>query len=424
MQQQTLPESPEITAASPTVDSDQRENPLRPETTDPAPGFRTPGPGRFPGFWKPLKSLFWLVHVAFGTVCLVLILAILAAIPVVNLITLGCLLDAQKRVARTGRLRDGFPLMKFAPRLGVICFFALLFLIPVRILATQANAALIVRAGSEVSSDGRVNTLRVVQLLIAAHLIVAIGCGGSTACFLRPLRNLRWLFRQLRTGQYLRQLDLWAGEAIATLKPLDHFLLGLKAVAGAFCWLVIPTGLLVAYSAPGRVSPFFGLMSFLGGVVMIPVAAWLPLLQVHQTVTGRFSGIFQVRAARRVIRQAPLTWMVTTILMYVMTLPLYLAKVRLLPADAFLVLTPIFVLLIYPARVLVAWAYHRGMRFDQPAWFGLRWGARLLMIPLLATYAGFLFLTPTISELGKAAPLENHAFLSPVPYAQWGTTKH
>ncbi|MEI6540435.1 MAG: hypothetical protein WCO86_13075, partial [Planctomycetota bacterium] len=86
------------------------------------------------------------------------------------------------------------------------------------------------------------------------------------------------------------------------------------AFVGAVLWLFIPTGLLVAYSAPGRTSPFFGLLSLLGGVLLIPLAAWLPQLQVHQAVTGKFGAIFSVRAARRVIRSTPLCWMLTTVL--------------------------------------------------------------------------------------------------------------
>lgn len=376
------------------------------------------GPGRFPGIRKPFRSLFWILHVTFGTVCLILVLAVLAALPGLNLLTLGYLLDAQRRVAVSGRLRDGFPLLRLAPRLGIICFFGLLYLIPVRILATQVSASLIVRSGTAVSSDGLLLGLRLMQVLVTLHLLLAIARGGSVGCFLRPLRNVLWLLR-LCAGRWSDTLDIWARDVPETLQPARHWLLGFRAVAGAVCWLIIPTVLLVAFSAPGRVSGGFGLLSFMGGLLMIPVAAWLPLLQVHQSVTGRFRDIFRVSTARRIIRQAPLAWLLTTALLYVMTLPLYLTKVRLLPADAFLVLTPFFIVLIYPARVLIAWAYHRGMARPRPAWWGLRWSARLLMLPLLAAYALFLFLTPTISELGKAAPLENHAFLSPIPYAQW-----
>jgi hypothetical protein len=99
------------------------------------------GPGKFPGLWKPVRSAFWAVHVAFGSACLILILAILAAIPGFNILTLGYLVDPQRRVANSGRLRDGFPLMTLAPRLGVIVFFSILFLIPIRLQATRTSDA-------------------------------------------------------------------------------------------------------------------------------------------------------------------------------------------------------------------------------------------------------------------------------------------
>ena len=151
---------------------------------------------------------------------------------------------------------------------------------------------------------------------------------------------------------------------------------------------------------------------------MVPLAAWLPLLQVHQALTGRFLSIFDIRAARRIIRNAPFTWAFATIVLYVFTIPLYGPKVVEIPADAFLLITPFFITLMYPARILVAWAFHKGLNAAKPRWFGLRWTVRLAMIPLLLIYAAFLFVTPTISELGRAAPLQNHAYLSPVPYAE------
>ena len=382
---------------------------------------KTLGPGQFPGLFRPLKSLWWLIHLSFGIVCLVLILAVLAAIPGLNLLTLGYMLSGQKRVAASGRLRDGFPLMTLAPRLGCIAFFVLMFLIPVRILAVQCNAALIVRHGTNASSDALLTGLVILKVVTAIHLMLAIACGGSASCFVRPIRNLRWLARELRARRYLGLLDTWTVEEINILRPCFYILLGLKSVVGALLWLLMPTALLVAYSAPGRVSPGFALLSFAGGLGMVLVAAWLPMLQVHQALEGKFRAIFSLSVARQIIRNAPIAWLLSSVVLYVMTLPLYLAKIRLLPSDAFLVLTPIFVIATYPSRILIAKAYHRGIHRAEPAWFGFRWGARLLSLPLLTAYVVFLFLTPTISELGKAAPLENHAFMSPVPYAQWAS---
>lgn len=382
-------------------------------------GTQALGPGRFPGFWHPVKTVFWLIHVVFGTAAIVLVLSILAAIPALNLLVLGYMLDAQKRVALSGRLRDGFPLLQLAPRLGVICFFVMMFLLPIQLMGNHVNAAIIVRGASGESSQGMIMVLRVMQILTAIHLILAIGRGGSVSCFLRPIKNIRWMVSQLISGQYPQTLNQWAGEALAVLKPGYHFVLGLKGVFGAVAWLFLPTAMLVAYSAPDRTGPLFGLISFFGALVMIPVVAWLPSLQVHQALSGRFLAIFEVGAARRILRRAPLAWMISTVLLYAMTLPLYLAKVRLPPADAFLVLTPIFVIFTYPARLAVAWAFHRGAHRLVWAWFPVRLGTRVVMFAILGIYVGFLFITPTISELGKAAPLENHAFLSPIPYTQW-----
>ena len=381
------------------------------------------GPGRFPGIWKPIRTVFWCLHLAFGTGCLVMVLAILAAIPglniLTNILTLGYLIEPQKRVAVSGRLRDGFPLMALAPRLGVIVFFSILSLIPIRIQAERVSAAAVI-LGSRHPQVIRMQTiLEVLQTIVAVHLMLAIARGGKVGCFLRPFRNITWFLRKIFTRKGREEMSEGTEQVLQLVKPVQHFWIGLKAYAGSAIWLSVPAGLLVAFSAPGRTSPIFGLLSFLGGILMIPVAAWLPQLQVHQAVTGRFSAIFSVRAARRVIRSTPLCWMLTTVLMFVMTFPLYLTKIRLLPADALLVQTPFFILLTYPARILVAWAYHRGMQQTQTAWWPYRWTIKLLMIPLLAGYAGFQFATPLISELGKAAPLENPAFLGPVPYAQW-----
>ncbi|MDA1230077.1 MAG: hypothetical protein O2856_04825, partial [Planctomycetota bacterium] len=377
------------------------------------------GPGRFPGIWKPFRSVFWFIHLAFGTGCLIMVLAILAAIPGLNILTLGYLVDPQKRVAQSGRLRDGFPLMALAPRLGVIVFFSILLLIPIRIQAVRVSDAAVILGATHASVIQMQTLLLVLQSVVAIHLMLAIARGGSVGCFLRPFKNVFWFLRKFFTRRGREEMSEGTEQVLQMVRPVQHFWIGLKAYFGAVLWLSIPAGLLVAYSAPGRTNPIFGILSFLGIVLMIPVAAWLPQLQVHQAVTGRFTGIFSIRAARRVIRSTPLIWMLTTVLMYAMTFPLYLTKIKLLPADALLVLTPFFIILTYPVRILVAWTYHRGMQKTQPAWWPYRWTIKLIMIPLLFGYSGFLFLTPFISELGKAAPLENQAFLSPVPYAQW-----
>ncbi|MFN9717768.1 MAG: hypothetical protein ACK58L_03680 [Planctomycetota bacterium] len=407
------------------------------------------GPGQFPGMWRPIQSALWVIHVAFGTVSLILILAILAAIPGLNILTLGYLVEPQRRVALSGRLRDGFPMLALAPRLGMIVFVSGLLLIPVGIQAARvSDASVILGAASDVVRGMSLNLRRLEWLTATAILLYiastfhaagkqAADLNSAPSAFRRTVRwftrgrFITWIFRPLtdivRLVWRLRRREGWTElmdgieNVLNLVQPVQHLWLGFKAFFGAVLWLLIPTGLVVAYSSPGRTEPIFGILSFLGVLLLIPVTAWLPQLQVHQAVTGKFRSIFSISAARRIIRNAPFSWMMTTILLFVMTFPLYLAKIRLPPADAMWLITPFFIVLTYPTRILVAWAYHRGtFKFEEKANFFLRWGCRLVMLPLLFLHAGFVFFTPAISELGKNAPLEHQAFLGPVPYSQWG----
>ena len=99
--------------------------------------------------------------------------------------------------------------------------------------------------------------------------------------------------------------------------------------------------------------------------------------------------------------------------MYVLALPLYLLKVRLPPDDAMWLVTIVFVISIYPAKVIVGWSYHRAVKRRGQAWFGLCWVGRAMMVPLLGLYVFLLFFTQTISEHGRGALFEHHAFLLP-----------
>lgn len=376
------------------------------------------GPGIFPGVRRPFRSLWWLVKTVTGTACVVLVLAIMAAIPGLHILTLGFLINAQKRVAVSGRIRDGFPLLKIAPRLGILVVFTLLFCIPLRIQASRLSDALVLLGPQHQQTQRLQTMLLLLQWLVALHLLAAILNGCTVSCFLRPLRNLRRLLAW-RHHEKRQQVTQVLQALLALLSPWQHFVTGLRGFLGAALWLVLPTSLLMSYAAPDRTRPVFGLLSFLGGVLLILVFAWLPWLQVQQAVQGRFMAIFSVRTVRQAIRSAPLAWMLSTVLLYVLTFPLYLGKIRLPPQDALLILTPVFVLLTYPARLVTAWAWHRAAGRAQPASRWLHIPVRLLMIPLLGLYSFFLLLTPSISELGRNAPFENQAFLGPVPYAQW-----
>src|SRR3954464_15187567 len=80
----------------------------------------------------------------FGAGMLVVALAVLAAVPVVQLLSFGYLLEAGGRVARTGRLRDGGIGLRPAARLGSVALGCLVLWFPLWLLASLAESAQII----------------------------------------------------------------------------------------------------------------------------------------------------------------------------------------------------------------------------------------------------------------------------------------
>lgn len=363
-------------------------------------------------FRHPLRAIVWIVHSLFGVASLILLLAVVAAIPVVNFLALGYLLEVEGRVARTGKLRFAFPLLDVAPKIGSIVLGGALWIVPLRLLAgAAADAALIDPQGTAAATWQRVNNIAAV--VVAMHLCFALARGGSLSCFFRPIKNLRWLWPRLRDGRYWEQAEQSLRELIAALRLKHLFSLGLRGFVGAFAWLVLPTAL---FAAANRTEGLPIFASIIGGACLVPVFAWLPFLVARYAAQNRLRAMFELREVRQLFCKAPITWLVAVVATFVFALPLYLLKVRLPPSDAMWLVTIVFIVTSFPVKVLTGWAYHRATRKVHPAWFGFRWLARGLIIPLLALYVFLLFFTPFINEHGKAVLFEHHAFLLPVPF--------
>jgi len=392
------------------------------EFVDPVPATAPPlddyrGGARLAEFptspWRhPLRAIAWSVRAAFGIVSLIVLLALLAAIPIVNFLVLGYLLEAEGGVARGGRLRRAFPLLSIAPRLGSIVLGIWLWLLPLRILANAAADAGLIDPTSAATRrlDWIVTSLAVA---IAVHLCLALARGGSIGCFLRPIKNARWAIRQLRQGGYADRAAAEIGAFVSALRLRYHFWLGVRGFFGALAWLFIPTAL---FAFASKTEGPQIIVTLVGGLLLIPVLSWLPFLQARFASENRLRGLFELREVRRLFGQAPLAWLIAIITTYVLTLPLYLLKIFLLPQDAMWFVTLVFILSIYPARLVTGWAYGRALKRKRRARLATRWFARLAMAPLLTIYVFLLFFTQFIGQHGKGVLFEHHAFLLPVPF--------
>lgn len=363
--------------------------------------------------WHPIGAGVWLVRAVFGIVTLLFLLAVLAAIPVLNFLALGYLLEVEGRVARSGRIRDAFVLLSVAPRIGTIYLGVWLWIIPLRLLAGYAADARLIDPGGTAAAVSWRLTL-VLAVLIACHLCLAIARGGSFWCFFRPIKNVRDFIARLRAGTFWREANDRVGEFVSRMRPGHLFSLGLRGFLTATVWLALPT---LLFAAAQKTEGLPILVTLFGGVCLVLVFAWVPFLQAHFAAENRFSAVRELGRVRELFRRAPLSWLAAVIVVFVLALPLYLLKVRLLPQDAMWFITLVFVVSIFPARVVTGWAYHRAVVKERQAWFGLRWLSRGVMAVLLALYVFVLYFTQYIGEHGKWVLFEHHAFLLPSPFS-------
>jgi hypothetical protein len=192
-----------------------------------------------------------------------------------------------------------------------------------------------------------------------------------------------------------------------------YFWLGLRGFAGALVWLIVPVAiLLVATRVPlgGSI-----VLSLLGGLLLLLVAIHLPFLQAHFAQTDRFSAMFELREVRRLFLRAPLAFWFALLITLLLAVPLYLLKIELTPRELAWLPSLLFVIFIFPARILTGWAMNRALHQEQPRHWFPRWLARLGILPIGLAYVLVVYLTPYLSWNGALSLLEQHAFLVPAP---------
>lgn len=360
----------------------------------------------------PLRFLWWVAESVFASVGLIFFLAILSAIPILSLISLGYLLDAEARVGRSGRLRDGFPLRPFIPRITTAVLGILLVSFPLWILNGFARDAEIIAPGSFVARRWGI-ALSILSVVAAIHLFGSLAYGGTLISFFRPFRNLRWLWQQVRQLTLFNTMTNGTLEFLRELRPGNHFWLGLRGYVAPFCWLVIPTFL---FASLRKTEGLPGLIVIIGGILLAIVLSWAPFLQARLAVEESWRAGFELKSVRELNRRAPWCWLLAIILTYALSIPLYFTTIILPPSDALWMVNLLFVICIYPARLIVGWAYAQAVRREQRAHFLSRWSAALVSLALLGLYVFFLYFSQLIGQHGKLVLFEHPALLLPVPF--------
>ena len=392
-------ETPELSAANP-------PEPIASPTVPPP----TRASGRIQRtLGRVTRGLDW----TFGLLCLAAGLAIFSVVPLLNFISLGYLLHVSAQVARSGRIRDGFPGVRRASRIGSFVVGALLICIPARVLSGLWKDAEIVAPGSTGASLWRIATFLVTAVTLFQILWASLR-GGRLHHFLwpAPLRFLAWLKSPDKVSLIRDRLSA----AIAGLRLPFLFWLGARAFAGTFLWLLLPVGILIAAA---QKAPESGgaILSLLGGLLLMPVVLYLPFLQVRFALEGRFRALFEIGVIRQHFKRAPLAFWCALLATLLFALPLYLLKIELPPRGIVWLPSLVFVLFIFPARLLTGWAFGRARRQPSPRHGLIQWASRLGLLPVILLYVVIVYLSQYLSWNGTLGLLEQHAFLVPAPWA-------
>ncbi len=360
----------------------------------------------------PFRFIAWAVASLLSWGGLILFLALLSAVPLLNFVALGYMLDAQRRVALSGRFRDGFPLRPLIPRIVTALLGTSLVCSLLWILSGFARDAALIAPHSNLAQRWQL-ALRIFSLAAVLHLFGAWAYGASFTSFLRPLRNWLWILRESRQGTFFRTMTEGFLEFIAELRPGTHFRLGFSAFTAALIWLTGPT---LLFASLRKTEGLPGLIVILGGILLALVLRWVPYLQVHLAVTQRWRSGFHLRTIRDLSRRAPWCLLLATTLTYALSIPLYLTTIVLPPRDALWMVNLLFVICIYPARLTVGWAYAQAARRQHPAHWLWRWSASLTLTALLGIYVFLLYFAQLIGQHGKLVLFEHPALLLPVPF--------
>ncbi|MCA9270338.1 MAG: hypothetical protein KDA41_17775 [Planctomycetales bacterium] len=382
------------------------------------------------------EGAFWLWECSIGALTLIVGLAVLATIPILNLLSLGYLLEASGRVARTGRLRDGFIGLRKAYRVGSLVAGTWLMLLPLYFFSDVWRQAALIDPNSGVTLMWRIVLVTLTGLMVA-HILLAWYAGGKFRHFFWPFifpfelayGALVWLHHRkivhdqwpppillvqgLLRGKFYAQSRDAVWDFVVGLRLPHYFWLGLRGFVGAMAWLILPVGLLALganLNAGG--GAFFGLI---GSLMLAFVVIYLPALQTHFACENRFRAMFQWWTVRMQFRRAPIAYWSALLTSLLFALPLYLLKIEPVPREIVWAPAIVFVLFVFPARLVAGWALGRAQRREQPRFFLVRWMARLAVVPVALVYVLVVFFSQFVDFTGTASLFDQHAFLLPAP---------
>ena len=366
-------------------------------------------------FRRMFRKVGWSIRFAFELLSLVTLLAVMTALPIIQLIAFGYLLDVAGKLTRGSTVGQSVAWRNAAGRIGLAILAIVVFALPVQLLTHWATVAEVISPGTRSAHLLRIGAL-VLAFATLGHLSWAWLRGGSLKHYFWP--QPRRLFSQYwRPSTWLRGAD----GLVAIVRSLEMprlFWLGLRGAAGTLIWL-LPGAAIIAVTRNGKTGAA-GLVGAIAFVCLGTALLYLPMLQANFAADNKFRSLFAVRQIRKDFRCAPWAWLGAMILtLVVLPIPLYLLKIEPPPKELIWLPTWFFIALMLPARVASGLAMRRARKVEESkTWWGFlsRLTVRLLMPVVVGVYLLFVYLSQYVSWDGLQTWIQQHAVLVPVPF--------
>lgn len=382
---------------------------------DDQPGTQTRDRGVRTSAGRLVRGAVGLTTAAFELASLVVLLAVLTAIPLLQLIAFGYLLEVSGRLASGATLGEGLPQRREAGRIGIAAIGLWVASLPVQLLAHWESVATVIDPGSRQASLLRLAAVAT-SLVAVAYLLWAWARGGRMWHYLWP-EPARLVREAWRWGTWRDVPDrLWA--FTSSLRLPGRFWIGARGVAGTLVWL-LPAMVIIVANRQGQT----GTAGLVGGLALVAlgvVLMYLPMLQANFAAEDRLSALFAVRTVRRDFRRAPWAWFFAmTLGLVVFPIPLYLLKIEATPREVMWLPCLALVAMALPSRLAFGLALRRARRLEDPvgAWAAVsRWAVRLMMPAVIGVYLTVLTVSQYTSWDGLQTWVRQHAVMVPVPF--------
>ena len=362
-----------------------------------------------------LRKFAWLISSVFCLVSLIVILAVLTAIPILQLVSYGYLLDVSGKLANGSKLRNSLPHFRQMGRIGLAAVAIFLAALPTQALTHLESVANLVNPGSERAVQMRFLAVST-SMLMTLYLLWAWIRGGRLVHYFwpQPIRLLRegWRWRTWHTAPD----RLW--EFTNCLEIPRYFWLGLRGAMGTLIWLS-PSFIIISAFRNGETG-LAGLVGFAALLLLGLGLLYVPMLQAHFAAENRFGALFEIRTIRKNFRRAPWAWFFAMVICLIISpIPLYLLKIEATPTEVMWTPCLIFVAFILPGRMATGLALRRARRKSDPTGILARISrnlVRILMPLVIGIYLLFVYLSQNTSWDGLQTWVQQHAILIPVPF--------